>query len=74
MTAALETLVETTSAAKEKGFLAYEFEARLATGEIEIATGRSATAKAHLDALMKEATAKDFMQIARRASDLLRKE
>ena len=47
--------------------LGVEFEARLALGEIEIKTGRSATGRAPLGALEKDATARGFMLIARNA-------
>ena len=44
-----------------------QFEARLALGEIEMKSGKSASGRARLAALEKEATTKGFLLIARKA-------
>ncbi len=49
-------------------FIDAELEARLALGEIEIRSGQSAAGRARLAALEKEATAKGFGLIARKAA------
>lgn len=56
------------SRADMKGFLDFEFEARLALGEIELASGQVAAGRARLETLEKEATAKGFLLIARQAA------
>jgi hypothetical protein len=44
-----------------------EFEARLALGEIEMKSSKTAAERARLAALEKEATAKGFLLVARKA-------
>ena len=53
--------------ATKYGFVPYEFEARLALGEVELKSGRAAAGRARLDGLEKAATAKGFLLIARKA-------
>ncbi|MCP4659981.1 MAG: protein kinase [bacterium] len=53
--------------ATKLGFVALEFEARLARGEIEIDRGEVATGRARLEALAGEAKEKGFGLIARKA-------
>ena len=63
--AALEaTLLEAT----KYHMLIHQFEARLAIGEIEIKSGKSAAGRARLAALEKEASAKGCLLIARKAA------
>jgi hypothetical protein len=50
------------------GFVTYQFEARLAIGEVEMKSGRTAAGRARLAALGKDATAKGFTLIAQKAS------
>jgi eukaryotic-like serine/threonine-protein kinase len=50
------------------GYVPYEFEARLAMGEIEMQSGKVSTGRPHLEALEKDARAKGFLLIARRAT------
>ena len=60
----LEALVKLASA---YGFVHYEFWARLALGEIEMQSGKTAVGRALLSTLEKEASAKGFSLIARKA-------
>ncbi len=65
--AAARTGLEATIAeAKKYGFVGYQLEARLALGEIEMKSGKP-VAPARLAALEKDATAKGFLLIARKA-------
>jgi len=66
--AALEALRATLAEAVRVGFVDYELEARLAAGEIAIASGRAAAGRARLAALAKDATARGFGLVARRAA------
>jgi hypothetical protein len=50
------------------GYLPYQFEARLAIGEIEMQSGMSSIARPHLEALERDARAKAFLLIARKAA------
>jgi tetratricopeptide (TPR) repeat protein len=63
---ATKGLQATLGEATKAGFVRYEFEARLSLGEIE--GGSSATGKALLEALEKDARAKEFGLIARKAA------
>jgi serine/threonine protein kinase/Tfp pilus assembly protein PilF len=49
------------------GFVSYQFEIRLALGEIEMKSGQTASGAAQLKSLEKDATAKGFLLIARKA-------
>ncbi len=53
--------------ADQMGFLEYQFEARLALGEIEMKSAEPATGRASLATLEKDATAKGFLLVARKA-------
>jgi tetratricopeptide (TPR) repeat protein len=55
------------AAANKAGLVLEEFETRLAIGELEMKLGNSASGRAHLAALEKDATAKGFLLIARKA-------
>jgi tetratricopeptide (TPR) repeat protein len=70
--AALRSLESVRAEAAKLGYVAYPYQARLAAGEIELAAGRSAAGKARLQALAKEAEAKGFGLVARKASALSR--
>ena len=50
------------------GYLPYEYEARLALGQIEMKTGRTAAAGARLAALEKDARARGFQLVAGKAA------
>ncbi len=65
--AALKLLEATRAEASRGLFVASELDARLAVGEIELAAGRP-TAKQRLAALEKDAKARGFGRIARRAA------
>lgn len=56
------------SEATKTGFVPEQLEARLALGEIEMKSGKSAVGRARLEALEKDATAKGFLLIARKAA------
>jgi eukaryotic-like serine/threonine-protein kinase len=49
------------------GLVSYQFEIRLALGEIEMKSGKAASGVAHLKSLEKDATAKGFLLIAHKA-------
>ncbi len=66
--AALEALQATLAEAVRVGYVDYQLEARLAAGEIEMASGRAAAGRAHLAALAKDAAARSFGLVARRAA------
>jgi tetratricopeptide (TPR) repeat protein len=54
--------------AKDHGYLGYQFEARLALGEIEIGSGNSSHARQQMAILEEEARAKGFALVARKAA------
>ncbi len=53
--------------ARKLGFVAYELEAGLALGETELKLGETRAGRAHLAALERDATAKGFLLIAKKA-------
>jgi eukaryotic-like serine/threonine-protein kinase len=55
--------------ATKAGLMQWQLEARLAIGELEIKSGKTAAGRARLADLQKEATAKDFLLIAHKASE-----
>jgi tetratricopeptide (TPR) repeat protein len=65
---AVKSLQATLAEATKYGFLGYQLEARLALGEIEIKSGQAAAGRARLEALGKDANAKGFLLIARKAA------
>ncbi|MCP4658815.1 MAG: tetratricopeptide repeat protein, partial [bacterium] len=67
VTAALHELEDVATQAAAAGFVEHAFEARLAAGEIEAASGKTAAAAVRLEALAKEASDQGFGQIAQRA-------
>jgi hypothetical protein len=58
--------------ATQAGFVSYQFEARLALGEMGKKSGHMVTARANLASLEKEARAKGFGLIARKAAAALK--
>jgi tetratricopeptide (TPR) repeat protein len=67
---AQRVLQETLAEATRSGFFTLQLEARLALGEIEIKSGKATAGRTHLAALEKDATAKGFLLIARKAAKL----
>ena len=65
---ARQALMSILAEATRTGFLEYQFEARLALGEVEIRSGRVAAGKTRLTTLQKDAQAKGFLLIARKAA------
>lgn len=68
--AAKKTLLSVLNEAGKAGFVPYRFEARLALGEIEMKSSNT-EGRARLQVLQKDAKAKGFMLIARKASAAL---
>ena len=54
--------------AEKYGFVGYQLQARLALGEIETKSGESAAGRARLEALHKDAMARNYGLVARRAA------
>jgi len=67
---ALRTLGSASVEAGQIGFVPAAFEARLARGEILLRKGETAAGRAELERLRKEAEAKGFLQVSRRAATL----
>jgi eukaryotic-like serine/threonine-protein kinase len=65
---AVQTLKAAISEAKKFGYVQGEFEARLALGEFELEAGRNAEGRILLADLEKDATAKGFLLISRKAA------
>lgn len=65
---ALQDLQGVLAEATKFGYVPYELEVRLAIGEIEIQSGKASTGRPHLEALAKDARAKGFLLIARKAT------
>ncbi len=63
---ALQNLLTETN---KSGYLPFEFEIRLALGTIEMQSGRAAAGRAQLKALEKDAHAKGFLRMARKAKE-----
>jgi serine/threonine protein kinase/tetratricopeptide (TPR) repeat protein len=55
--------------ATKSGLMAWKFEALLAIGELEMRSGKVSAGRAHLTVLEKDATAKGFLLVARKAYD-----
>jgi Tfp pilus assembly protein PilF/tRNA A-37 threonylcarbamoyl transferase component Bud32 len=66
--AALSALDAARAQVAKVGLVKEEYEARMALGELEVASGQAAAGRARLQALAKEADAKGFGSIARRAA------
>lgn len=69
---AMKELQTILAEAERTGFVNLQFEARLALGEIELRSGKSNAGIARLQLLEKEAAAKGFNLLARKASRALR--
>ncbi len=69
--AAVQALETARTEAERIGFVLEAYEARLATAGLQLASGRSATARPALKALAKEADAKGFGLVSRKATALL---
>jgi ATP/maltotriose-dependent transcriptional regulator MalT len=65
---AMDPLQACVEKSKKSGFGQLEFEARLALGEAEIKAGYSTTGRAELASLQRDARAKGFLLIARKAA------
>jgi len=65
---ATKSLEATLAQAMKSGFAGYQLEARLALGEIEMKSGNPSAGRDRLEALEKEAKAKGFGLIARKAA------
>ena len=65
--AAIQGLERALTEATHFGFISYQYEARLALGEIELASGQTARGRSRLDALAREAPGRGFGLIARKA-------
>ena len=59
---------QATDDATKIGFLSEEFDARLGLAELEFSLGRTASARAHLMALDKDATRRGWLTVARKAA------
>ena len=66
--AAKRSLEAVLAKASRHGYLGYEFQSRLALGEIEMKSGKTTAGRARLQALERDAKAKGFLLIARRAA------
>jgi hypothetical protein len=66
--AGLTSLGEVLKESRKHGCVTCELDARLATGQIEMNSGRNAASRARLEALEKDAKAKGFLLIARKAA------
>lgn len=64
----IQTLKSTIAAARKMGYVGIELEARLALGEIDTKSGKTAEGRTVLTELEKDARAKDFGLIARKAA------
>jgi hypothetical protein len=63
-------LEATLAEAKEDGFVRYELEARLVLGEIELKSANPLVGRTGLTAVEKDADAKGFYLIARKAANM----
>jgi eukaryotic-like serine/threonine-protein kinase len=64
---ARQALMSILAEAIRTGFIEYQFEARLALGEVEIKSGKVALGQIHLTTLQRDAQAKGFFLIAHKA-------
>jgi tetratricopeptide (TPR) repeat protein len=64
---AIESLWKIAQDAEKAGMPAFDLEARLAIGQIEVGGGKNARGRAELKAVQKEAEAKGFLLIAQKA-------
>jgi len=66
----MANLATTLAEATRLGFVGFQFDTRLAIGEIEMKAGRVGTGRARLAALEKDATEKGFLLTAHNAARL----
>jgi eukaryotic-like serine/threonine-protein kinase len=66
---AKRNLIAILAEAKQTGLLQYQFEARLELGQIEMKSGKTASGRARLGALQKDATSIGFLLIAHKAAN-----
>jgi len=66
---ALKMLQNLLGDAAKNGYQPHQFEIRLALGTIEIKSGQVSAGRARLDALQRDAHAKGFLRIARKARE-----
>jgi len=71
--AAARSLEATLAEAAKQGYVPYQYEARLALGELEIKSGHAAAGRARLETLEKEAKARGFGLIGREAGAATRR-
>jgi serine/threonine protein kinase/tetratricopeptide (TPR) repeat protein len=64
---ALKRLEAVLAETKKYGYLNYEYQTRLALGEVEMKSGKTAAGRARLSALGKDATSTGFLLLARKA-------
>jgi eukaryotic-like serine/threonine-protein kinase len=64
---ARQALISILAEATRAGFIEYQFEARLALGKVEIKSGKVALGRIRLATLQKDAEARGFLLIARKA-------
>ncbi|MGB2889148.1 MAG: hypothetical protein WBC04_15745 [Candidatus Acidiferrales bacterium] len=69
---AARILENATVQAAKHGFIEPQFEMQLHLGEIEMKSGQTVASRARLEALEKDATAKGFLLIARKAAAVLK--
>jgi DNA-binding winged helix-turn-helix (wHTH) protein/tetratricopeptide (TPR) repeat protein len=67
---AIENLTRIIAETKKSGFYGYHLEARLALAEVELQSGKAASAHAHLKTLEQEARERGFLLIAKKAATL----
>jgi serine/threonine protein kinase/Tfp pilus assembly protein PilF len=67
-TEATQALESVRNEASRYGYIAFELEARLHLGEIEVRSGKSSVGRAHLRQLRDEARNRGFLLVARKAS------
>jgi eukaryotic-like serine/threonine-protein kinase len=67
---AITILNEALTKATRSGYVGYQLECRLALGEIELRSGKSAASHARLEQLQKDAKEKGFELVARKAAAL----
>jgi serine/threonine protein kinase/tetratricopeptide (TPR) repeat protein len=71
---AMKSLRDAVAEATRYRYLGYQFEARLALGQIEMKSGDAAAGRARLSALETEAKAKGFGLIARKAAETIHRD
>jgi predicted SPOUT superfamily RNA methylase MTH1 len=65
---ATRSLEASLAEASKHGYVGYQYEVRLTLGELEMKSGNAISGRTRLDALEKDARARGFLLIARKAS------